>query len=314
MVDAPTEPATSEPPIALRDALVLPLPPLPQLGGFTIATVGKVLVGLGLAISAWVVAFSITRRTPAPGVLGLMIVIALTTMALTLVLKGTTIRRRLRLAVAEGEPIVGRIVACADFGDVLRPMSTIQARWQRLLGEGQLGAQRPRAVVDREIAAGVASLSIPTDLIEPEIINESDIGNRIAAAMFTVFGVQRLIPPLNQDWPWGVFFLCMALVMMARIPAIRDRIPLLRDFGSNVVAGPGWVRDRRGRLWRADDSVAIITAMRQRRSKRRGVRVRLVGPMGVRDVRFERTDNADLRVFWERWMHASPRPEFADAE
>lgn len=304
--------------VEIRDALVVHLPPLPKLGGFTPFVLAKVLFGIGLAISAWVVAFSLTRRTPSPGVLGLMVTIALTTMLLVVVLKGTSARRRLRIAAAEGDPVVVKIVQCVRFADAIRPMAEVAARWQTLLPDGQLAAKRPRVVIDRMVAASVAEIPLQHDLLEPEIINESDFGNRIAAIMFLFFGVQRLIPPLNRDWPWGVFFLCMAVVMAARIPAIRDRIPLLRDFGSNIIAGPGWVRDRRGRQWRFDDSVAIITPMRRRRSlrssQRRGVRVRLVGPMGVRDVRFERTDNADLRVFWERWMHQAPRPEFADSE
>jgi hypothetical protein len=80
---------------------------------------------------------------------------------------------------------------------------------------------------------------------------------------------------------------------------------MMRDTGRDLVAGPGWVRDRK-RRWTVADSLAIFQCTRRGR-KSPGVFVRLIGPAGVRDIQFANLKNPDLAMFWERWMHPKPR-------
>lgn len=302
--ETPADPAAQ-----LPDTLVEPLPALPILGGLNSARTGRLLFGVGIAVGMMAIVFLLMRRTPPLAVLGVMALVMFSVWSIVLIVSQNVARRRReRLYGVHPTPLTRAILDAVQPFDVFKPTSIIDARWKRLLAEVNPPGTPTwrRTVIDRSIAETLVEVPLTGDLLEPESINESDFANRFSAAMFLVFGIQRLMPPVTPEWWWGIFFLGMSVVMTLRIPAVRDRIPILRDILVDVVAGPGWVQDRRGRRWTVENSIALIVLPSTRR-RRRGVRVRLIGPDGVRDLRFERADNIDFRLLWERWMHRRPR-------
>lgn len=174
----------------------------------------------------------------------------------------------------------------------------IEERWKRLMLD-----RPPPALVDAELAPSVGAIPLSESLLEPEPINQSARGALLILIVMLFFALQHTFESTGRAWWRGLFFWAAAIVVALQIPAIRDRIPGLRSEGGDLVAGPGWLRDRT-RRWTVADSTAIVFRTRESRP---GVVVRFIGPAGVRDVQFAGVDNPDFALLWERWMHLVPR-------
>lgn len=177
---------------------------------------------------------------------------------------------------------------------------SIQARWQRLLLD-----RPPTVLLDEVLAPTMMELRAPEALLEPEPINQSMREALLFAGIMAFFALQNTFTSGAQTWWRAIVFWLAAGVFALQVPAIRDRIPGLRQEGQDLVAGPGWLRDRT-RRWTVADSTAIVFRTRDRKP---GVVIRFIGPQGVRDVQFASPDNPDLRLLWERWTHPQPRLE-----
>ncbi len=171
----------------------------------------------------------------------------------------------------------------------------------------------PSTIVDAVYGEGTNPLPQPaTTLIEPEPIDESQSGMLFPAA---IFGVLALFSVMEGGTGrgtlfsrgWGTLvFAALCVYFVSRSPKVRNAIPILRDTGRDLVAGPGWIRDRTGSRWTIADSTAILFAPT---TKHGAVTLRLVGPHAVRDLRFASVKDPDFRMLWERWTTTEPRLE-----
>lgn len=180
--------------------------------------------------------------------------------------------------------------------------SRVDATWRRLLDR----PDRPRTIVDSELAEVIATIPMHADLLEPEPIAQSERGLLIPAALFLWLAVTSYFDRRPDIWWRVIVFSGLSIWFLSRVPEIRNRVPLLRETGRDLVAGPGWLRRRDGLRWTAADSMAIV--MRQaHRGRPKGVIIRFIGPIGVRDVSFASVGTRDFALLWQRWMHPQPR-------
>jgi hypothetical protein len=98
--------------------------------------------------------------------------------------------------------------------------------------------------------------------------------------------------------------------LAAAIPAVRDQLRLLWDFSGNVVAGQGWTRDHKNRVWTTADAIMVIHKVTSSSS----LEVVITGPAGVVTLSFINERDPDFVKLWQRWNHPDPRPELAGAE
>jgi hypothetical protein len=171
----------------------------------------------------------------------------------------------------------------------------------------------PSTIVDLSYSEGADPLPPPaTTLFEPEPIDESQSGMLIPAV---IFGALALLSVIEGGAGRGTFFsrgwgtlvfAALCVYFLSRSPKVRNAIPILRDTGRDLVAGPGWIRDRKGSRWTVDDSTAILFAPT---TKNGALTLRLVGPSGVRDLGFASAKDPDFRMLWERWTTTEPRLE-----
>ncbi len=293
----------------IERAVVVVLPFRERLGGMTWMVAAR---GVGIACLALLgatLSLLLLRRTPPTWVLVAIGASMVFGAGLGLTLRTLRRRRRSRSYRDAAHSAIGDAVAeRISIRDSITAKAIIDARWRELLGLDYGVSPRPLAIVDQNLAIDIHALPIRSELLEAEPINESNWGNRALLSLFLWLGLTRAIGQNRGDWFFAGLFLAMAAWMALRIPCIRDRIPLLQDTGRDLVAGPGWLRDKKGRRWRVDDSIVLVLSGRRRR-KSRGVYLRFIGPAGVRDVSFEQMKNRDLALLWERWMHPSPRLE-----
>ncbi len=102
---------------------------------------------------------------------------------------------------------------------------------------------------------------------------------------------------------WLVF----AMLLLAQMPQVRDRVPILRRDETAPVAGVGYVEAPRGARWTTGDSMLLVSALKAPGP----LYVRLVGPAGWLSWTFTNASDADFLRLWQRWMHPRPRPELA---
>ncbi len=170
----------------------------------------------------------------------------------------------------------------------------------------QAGIPRPRAVVDTCLEPAVRGLDRPTHLLEPEPI-VSSLPMSFAGMLFIVivygfFAVSHLVRGQVMQ---GMIFLVLPLLMLAQIPHVRERIPVLRNEEAPI-SGAGYVEHRR-RRWTADDSTLLVSG----RKPSGPLHVRLAGPAGWLSFSFMSPSDPDFVRLWQRWMHPRPRLELA---
>lgn len=216
-------------------------------------------------------------------------------------------RRNAIRAIEENASPWGVAVAeCTRDARALWPRERVDETWRSLLRR----PDRPRAVVDEELTPAIAAIPRPSQLLEPEPVSQSERGMLVPAVVFLVLGGSAFVDRGGDVWWRMIIFLSLSVYFFSRVPAIRDRIPILRATGLDLVAGPGWLRRRDGRRWSGRDSVLIVMRSgdgpEASRSKP-GIVVRLVGPIGVRDLTFSGASDPQFATLWQRWMHPVPR-------
>ncbi|MBL9149105.1 MAG: hypothetical protein JNM94_10470 [Phycisphaerae bacterium] len=292
----------------MSGVLVSPLPLQETLGGRVLAQVATV-VGVAMLVlaSMWVSAalsggLMRTVRSSAIGAgIGLAIYVVVT------LVRAFTRKGRADDFIKEcGAPWGVAVAECARDAPTFGTRAAADDVWRRLLAR----PDRPRVLVDEKLAPKIAEIPIVANLLEPEPIAESKRGMLAPAFVFLWLTGMSFLDRRPDIWWRLIVFPLLSIWFFTRVPAIRDRIPLLRATGRDLVAGPGWLRRKDDRRWNASDSIAIVmrSTHRGRRSDRAmGVVVRFVGPIGVRDVTFASVSTADFELLWQRWMHPHPR-------
>ncbi|MFO0828382.1 MAG: hypothetical protein U0572_09545 [Phycisphaerales bacterium] len=293
----------AEPSASIERAIVTPLPPHLTVGGWSWRLVARfafsiAIMGLGITLTL----FSRGKRLPLDVGILAMVIAAVGFLLSRFLAPISRARRMRRYTERFASPWGGSIARLQCEISALESTPAIEARWKSLLTRDD----RARAVVDASIAQVLAKVTLRDDLLEPEAINQSARGAAFACGMFVYFAALKALDYKSGDWWLVVVYLFGAMVFLLRVPKVRDAVPMLRDTGRDLVAGPGWLRDKKSRRWTVDDSIAIVQRTRKGR-KRPGVWVRMIGPAGVRDFQFASFDNPDLAMFWERWMHPKPR-------
>ena len=290
-------------PFELEGLVVATLPDAPRGTGWSWRALGGPALGLSIGwIGLYTGAFN--RGRPTPIVLYVVLAVFVSVLvSIGLFVVPRAARRRASKLLAEGPSDWSRaIIGCAVAGSTFESEGSLAARWRALLDR----AGRPRTVLHAELVPSVRGIELRPELLEPEAINQSQYGAMVIAVMFGWFAVMNGLNFQVGGWWKSLLFGSVAVVFLLRVPRIRDRIPMLRDTGRDLVAGPGWLRDRRSRRWTVADSMAIVFRTHKGRTKP-GVIVRFIGPAGVRDVSFENAANPDFALLWERWMHPRPR-------
>jgi hypothetical protein len=261
------------------------------------------LIGTSIAVSEMI---SLRRIIPSwtivVGALGIPMLVYLTA---TLMIHRNARRRAKAHVATAAEPWSAAIHSIAGHDVITLAMKSSERLWAPLAER----KPRPIAVVD-------AALTVPPPnqnaaLLEEEPITPSQGGMLIAAGIFLLLGTFSLFGRGVARW-WNILvFFSLAAYFLSRHPGVRNAVPVLRNTGTDLIAGPGWVRQAKsGKRWTVADSIALV--MRGNSSaKQPSVVVRLIGRAGVRDVRFASANDPDFLLWWERWTTTSPRLELA---
>jgi len=166
----------------------------------------------------------------------------------------------------------------------------------------------PRALVAPGMALQVRSLGRTERFLEPHEIEPGSLGSHLLGGVVANAVVAGFFLALGLRWI-GAIMAFVALVTLLRVPFIWYRLPISRSGRKSLLAGPGWLRDPKGRIWTIRDSTILVVPA----AEQGGVMVRLIGPAGVRDVRFGSAADPEFTALWRLWTHRDPRPELAPA-
>jgi hypothetical protein len=312
----------------MPQSLVLPVPPFVPLGFVTGRMIGMMIGIVSLAFGSMMVGLML--RGSAFGAAGRAVLVGgAISMAIgvaVLLVDRHNQRRRTRATHAalvgargSGEPssleraIDEELHAAALRDRLALRRSGTDASWRQFRDAvaARTGSP-PSTIVDASFDPKAESLPPPAaTLLEPEPIDESQPGMLISAAIFGGLALLSLMGRgaaggslFSQGWGTLVF-VALAAYFLSRSPKVRNAIPVLRGTGRDLVAGPGWIRQRDGSRWTVADSTAILFAA----LKNGTVVLRLIGPPGVRDLRFASAKDPDFCMLWERWTTAEPRLE-----
>jgi hypothetical protein len=293
---------------AVAGVVVSPLPLPEVLGGRIVRQMATVAGIMGLMLTSMWVSLVLSgglQRTVRAATIGAGI--AFVIYAVVTLIRASRRGHRADEFIAEcGAPWGVAVAECARDAPAFGSRAAADDVWRRLL----LRPGCPRVLVDETLAPKIAAIPIVAELLEPEPIAESKRGMLVPAFVFVWLTGMSFLDRRPDIWWRLVVYPLLAIWFFSRVPAIRDRIPLLRATGRDLVAGPGWLRRKDDRRWCSNDSLAIVmrSTHRHRRSKRAtGVVVRFVGPVGVRDVTFASVATRDFELLWQRWTHPNPR-------
>ncbi|MCH2152399.1 MAG: hypothetical protein MK089_03570, partial [Phycisphaerales bacterium] len=111
----------------------------------------------------------------------------------------------------------------------------------------------------------------------------------------------------------GILFL-IAIYYAATTPVVRNAVPGLRLDSLGTLAGPGFIKNRRGQIWRHNDSMLMVRAADRKRKSLSAVQAIFLGPEGQWSMVFPSISDPDFQLLWALWNTMDPRPELADAE
>lgn len=169
-------------------------------------------------------------------------------------------------------------------------------------------APKPLALVAPALALEVRSLGRTERFLEPHPIQPGAIGSQMLGAAVTNAAIAGILFVIGARW-FAIIMAFVAIVTLVRVPFIWYRLPLTRSGRRSFVAGPGCLRDPKDRTWTVRDSTILITPA----AEQGGVLVRLIGPAGVRDIRFLSPADPEFIALWRLWTHRDPRPELVTA-
>ena len=106
----------------------------------------------------------------------------------------------------------------------------------------------------------------------------------------------------------------LTIYYAATTPSIRNAIPALRFDSMGTLAGPGFIRTRKGQIWRHDDSMLMVRSADRKRKSLSAVQALFMGPEGQWSLVFPSTSDPDFQLLWALWNTSNPRPELAGAE
>lgn len=297
-----------------------PLPPHSALGAQVVRNLGMYVLIIGLVSGSVSVRQSLAKQSllGRPVIwLGVMAIPIFAYVIGTLIGHASAGRRAKReLAALSDHPDRAHpdlawsaaIYGCVS-RDPITPFMPESARVWRSLLEGDASSPRPIAVVDEQLREGLAEST--DDLLEPESIEPSQNGMVAVAILFLVLASLSVVQGGGSRW-WNLLvFGTLSAYFISRHPPVRNALPILRDTGRDLVAGPGWVaQTKQDNRWTVEDSMMLI--LRRGAKARRPVEttpivVRLIGPPGVRDIQFASMKDPDFRQLWERWATSKPR-------
>lgn len=170
----------------------------------------------------------------------------------------------------------------------------------------RFGICPPGVILDFRIARDVIAISLTEDLIEPEPV-ESRWTRRqwlltllavpLILAIFWFTGRNPLL--LGVLVPFLVIDLCRKALWVA-----RDGVGLS---GTGRFAGVGYIERSNGSRLASGEVVTLITHDRSE-----NLRVRLLAPDRVIQLKFTSAADPGFIAFWQRWNHPHPRPELVE--
>lgn len=170
------------------------------------------------------------------------------------------------------------------------------------------GIERPRTIVARALSDRLAPIERPAHFMEPEpILPSSHFGPGMTIAIIGLYVFNALLQFFMGQYVGVALWLVAGGFFAALIPPIRDALRQFWDSGGNIVAGQGWVRDKRGRVWTTADAMLMILSL----SGSSAIGTVLTGPAGVTMLSFMSERDPDFIKLWQRWNHPDPRPELA---
>lgn len=164
-------------------------------------------------------------------------------------------------------------------------------------------------VVDAPLDSQIRTIELSDALLEPEPIGTSGFQRSGLVIFFTAWQTVMIVHFVRTGaLHLAVMLACVNIVILLQVPKVRDAVPGLARVRPEPVAGVGWVRDPRGRLWTTDDSTLIVASLAK---GKRALVVHLVGDAGSRTFTYQSTADPEFISLWKRWAHPNPRPDLA---
>lgn len=165
-----------------------------------------------------------------------------------------------------------------------------------------------RAIVDHLLRKEIQQVELTESLIEEESIGPTTgRGGLIAAAILTVAVVSAAVSKgeVFLLLYWLVF---CTIFVFPYISFFREHIPLLRLYSTEILAGPGWLRDHANvRRWTIENSMLLLHLSGRRVLG--PIWLHIIGPAGIQTLGFGSIRDPEFVRLWQRWMHPNPRLE-----
>ena len=167
----------------------------------------------------------------------------------------------------------------------------------------------PRTLIHKALKDRLQWYETPADFLEPEPIHQSSDMPYGPTLFFCGFWLFIAFTQFRMGHPiFAAFAAAIGLGTACGIPAVRDRVRKLWDSGGHLVAGQGWLRDRRGRLFTTEDSLVVVREDTQSST----LKWMVTGRAGVMTLSFINENDPEFDKLWQRWNHPDPRPELAN--
>ena len=187
------------------------------------------------------------------------------------------------------------------------------AAWTRLRDSlAREDLQPPRTVIDLRVVEAVRDVPLTEDFREPELILPSSaIPLRDARLGLIVLPLLAGLLLLIGGWGLASVLGGLWVIMVLSRPGIRNAVPGLRFESRGILAGPGFLRDRRNRIFSAEEGMLLIRRAGRHRWRNAPILAVVLGPAGCLRMRFVSLRDPDFRNLWQLWNHPHPRPELA---
>lgn len=227
-------------------------------------------------------------------------------------------RLRARYSIADGKADPDAYEAAHTFQRFLTKMEhrrqvepgfdRATSRSEGLEDDSAADSIQVRAIVDHLLRKEIQRVELTESLIEEESIGPT-IGREglIAAVILTVAVVSAAVSK-------GDVFLLLYWLVFCTIfvfpyfSFFREHIPLLRLYSTEILAGPGWLRDHANvRRWTIENSMLLLHLPGRRVLG--PIWLHIIGPAGIQTLVFGRARDPEFVRLWQRWMHPNPRLE-----
>lgn len=170
------------------------------------------------------------------------------------------------------------------------------------------GVVMPRTILAQTLKPRLMPLERPAEFLEPEPIHpSSNVGYAATLFLVLIYLWNAAAQFFMGHYMVTAIWLVCGLFFALGIPTLRDRVRKLWDSGGRFVAGQGWLRDRRGRIWTTSDSVVVV----RKSFTTSTLAWWVIGPAGVSWITFINENDPEFIKLWQRWNHPDPRPELA---